>query len=129
MPDQRDVARLTPVPGLRPALRAWEQGLPAQTIECLRGRLKLEPKEWVVWLIYADALQSVARYPQATTTARQALRLAPAGRKHKCYRRLAEIAEAQGKMSTWHLSPWCRLAYSCPSDSMWMQKPFRSWCL
>jgi tetratricopeptide (TPR) repeat protein len=86
------------------------------TVELARRYLVAHPKNWVVWLYYADSLNVMARYTESLAALRRAARLCPPKRLHFVYYRFGNLHRNRG---AFYLSErWYRRAVDAsPSDA------------
>ena len=100
----------------REILRFHNRGMVGCTVELARHYLTAHPKDWVVWLYYADALCDMARHTEALAALRRAIRLCPPKRLHLVYYRFGKVHKHRGAFRV--AERWYRRAVDVsPSDA------------
>ncbi len=81
---------------LRELQRCDARDLVSSAVELARRYLAVRPTHWFVWLYYADSLCAMARYAEALSALRRALRLCPANKRHLVYYRFGHLHKQRG---------------------------------
>jgi tetratricopeptide (TPR) repeat protein len=68
----------------------------ASTVFLAKRYLAAHPDHGIIWLYYADSLCAMARYSEALSALRRAVRLCPAEKRYLVYRRFGRLHEQRG---------------------------------